>query len=234
MADRDRDWFKWIYEFIKQFKTLPSHKCNLLSSGFCRKHSETKIPSDISNIIFLNIINMTTKAANILTNSELEYMSCKLSKRIYKEISKIRQISSDSDIRITINPSNYRHFLVEIDIPQQNQNDDNEPYAGGTFIGELFLTKEYPMKPPKWRFLTPIYHPGVDKIGRDCLDILSSKWTPALHIRTICLSLQLMIQEPNPYDPLNNQVAHVWETNINLAHQNARQWTKKYAQIGFV
>jgi ubiquitin-conjugating enzyme E2 N len=45
-------------------------------------------------------------------------------------------------------------------------------YVGGLFRLELFLPGEYPMGPPKVRFLTKIYHPNIDRLGRICLDIL--------------------------------------------------------------
>ena len=37
------------------------------------------------------------------------------------------------------------------------------------------MTEDYPMVPPKIRFLTKIYHPNVDRLGRICLDVLNSK-----------------------------------------------------------
>jgi ubiquitin-conjugating enzyme E2 N len=45
---------------------------------------------------------------------------------------------------------------------------------GGVFKLELFLPDDYPMAPPKIRFLTKIFHPNVDKLGRICLDVLKS------------------------------------------------------------
>lgn len=64
---------------------------------------------------------------------------------------------------------NIRHFDVTIEGPSQS------PYQDGTFKLELFLPEDYPMEPPKARFLTKIYHPNIDKLGRICLDILKGK-----------------------------------------------------------
>jgi len=50
--------------------------------------------------------------------------------------------------------------------------------TGGVFKLELFLPDDYPMTPPKIRFLTKIYHPNIDRLGRICLDVLKSDCAP--------------------------------------------------------
>jgi len=145
-----------------------------------------------------------------------------LSKRIQKEISRLKKDPAPG-ISVMPHEDNFRYFSITISGPQDS------PYSGGIFKLEMFLTKEYPMKPPKCRFLTKIYHPNVDQLGRICLDVLKDKWTPALTISRVCLSIQVLMQDPNPDDPLDNKVADQWKNNLQLAHKTAREWTKMYA-----
>lgn len=85
------------------------------------------------------------------------------------------------------------------------------------------------MTPPKVRFLTRIYHPNIDRLGRICLDILKDKWSPALQIRTVLLSVQALLSSPNPDDPLANDVADHWKRNEREAIEEARRWTRLHA-----
>ena len=82
----------------------------------------------------------------------------------------------------------------------------------------------------KVRFLTKIYHPNIDKLGRICLDILKDKWSPAMQIRHVLLSIQALMSTPNPDDPLANDIAEVWKKDINSALKLAREWTAEYAR----
>lgn len=91
-------------------------------------------------------------------------------------------------------------FLIEINID-------------GIFRAELYLPEDYPMTAPKVVFNTKIYHPNIDNLGRICLDILKDKWSPALQIRSVLLSIQALLSSPNPDDPLNNEAAEHWKTN---------------------
>ena len=90
------------------------------------------------------------------------------------------------------------------------------------------------MAPPKVRFMTKLYHPNIDKLGRVCLDILKGekylykqkrncpsmycdtfieKWSPALQIRTVLLSIQALLSAPNPDDFLDADVAEKWKAD---------------------
>ncbi|CAG5098926.1 Oidioi.mRNA.OKI2018_I69.XSR.g16094.t1.cds [Oikopleura dioica] len=145
-----------------------------------------------------------------------------LPRRIIKETQKL-QSEPVSGITATPDESNARYFKIVVVGPQDS------PYENGNFNLELFLPEEYPMAPPKVRFMTKIYHPNIDKLGRICLDILKDKWSPALQIRTVLLSIQALLSAPNPDDPLANDVAQLWKQNEAQAIRTAKEWTAQYA-----
>ncbi|EAT85297.1 hypothetical protein HBI56_072530 [Parastagonospora nodorum] len=146
-----------------------------------------------------------------------------LPKRIIKESERLVK-EPVQGISATPHDDNLRYFDVTIDGPSQS------PYEGGVFKLELFLPDDYPMTPPKVRFLTKIYHPNIDRLGRICLDVLKSNWSPALQIRTVLLSIQALLGVPNPDDPLANDVAQAWKENQAQAIATAQEWTQQYAK----
>ncbi|WFD19530.1 E2 ubiquitin-conjugating enzyme [Malassezia caprae] len=133
-----------------------------------------------------------------------------LPKRIVKET---ERLITDPAPGIVAHPheDNLRYFDVVMSGPAQS------PFEGGSFKLELFLPEDYPMAPPRVRFLTRIYHPNIDK------------WSPALQVRTVLLSIQALLSAPNPDDPLANDVAEHYKTNEKAAIETSREWTKKYA-----
>lgn len=118
---------------------------------------------------------------------------------------------------------NYRWFHISMVGPE------GTPYAGGNYSLELFLPEGYPMEPPKVRFLTKIYHPNLDKLGRICLDVLKDKWSPALQIRTVLLSIQALLSTPEPSDPLDTTVADHFTKDRAGADKVAKEWNETYA-----
>ncbi|KAG8951386.1 Ubiquitin-conjugating enzyme 13 [Tulasnella sp. 424] len=177
-----------------------------------------------------------------------------LPKRIIKET---ERLIADPAPGISAAPheDNMRYFDVTIAGPQ------GSPFEGGIFKLELFLPADYPMTPPKVRFLTKIYHPNIGTYAtlqartylpghsqRQAFDfnpdsappkealtfgsaspILVDKWSPALQIRTVLLSIQALLSSPNPDDPLNTEVANHYKQNEAQAKEESRRWTAQYA-----
>jgi len=106
---------------------------------------------------------------------------------------------------------------------------EGTPYEGGVFNLEIEFIKEYPYKPPKLIFKTPIFHPNISPHGAICLDILKTEWTPALNISKVLLSLCSLLADPNPNDPLVLDVAELYKENKTEFNRVARDWTIKYA-----
>ncbi|CAG5130589.1 unnamed protein product [Candidula unifasciata] len=75
----------------------------------------------------------------------------------------------------------------------------------------LTFPATYPIEAVKVKFETPCYHPNVDSHGNICLDILKEKWSALYDVRTVLLSIQSLLGEPNIDSPLNAQAADLWK-----------------------
>nr|XP_034978811.1 ubiquitin-conjugating enzyme E2 T-like isoform X2 [Zootoca vivipara] len=109
------------------------------------------------------------------------------------------------------------------DLQAQMLGSADTPYEKGIFNLEVVVPERYPFEPPKIRFLTPIYHPNIDSAGRICLDVLrlppKGAWRPSLNIATLLTSIQILMNEPNPDDPLMADIT--LETTDEENHQSA-------------
>lgn len=110
---------------------------------------------------------------------------------------------------------------------------EDTPYAGGVFRLEVSIPSEYPLKPPRVRFLTRIYHPNIDTQGRICLDSLNmppkGAWKPSLNVATVLTSIQALMSTPNGDDGLMVDITEEFRNNPSLFEQKAMEWTKRYA-----
>ena len=61
------------------------------------------------------------------------------------------------------------------------------------------------------------------------MDILKDKWSPALQIRSVLLSIQALLSAPNLDDPLDQEIANFWKADADGVTKKAREWTVQYA-----
>lgn len=111
-----------------------------------------------------------------------------------------------------------RRLIKEYSELEENENYKAEPVDGNNFLWratlfgpaqskiedkefdlELQFPNEYPYKPPKVRFLTPISNQHVSKEGKLCLDILDTAWSPALTIDRVLLSILSVLTDSHVF-----------------------------------
>ncbi|KAL8608455.1 Ubiquitin-conjugating enzyme E2 C [Nucella lapillus] len=83
-------------------------------------------------------------------------------------------------------------------------------YEGLQYKLSLEFPSGYPYQAVAVKFATPCYHPNVDDHGNICLDILKEKWSALYDVRTVLLSIQSLLAEPNNDSPLNSHAAELW------------------------
>ncbi|AFZ79148.1 ubiquitin-conjugating enzyme E2, putative [Theileria equi strain WA] len=93
----------------------------------------------------------------------------------------------------------------------------------GTFHLIIKFSEDYPTKPPSVRFLSKMFHPNIYGDGKICLDILQNQWTPMYDIASVLMSIQSLLNDPNPMSPANTEAAEIYTGNRPLYERKVIQ-----------
>lgn len=145
--------------------------------------------------------------------------------RLMRDIESIRNSKDDWHFTVTPDERNIYSLKGTFEGPKDS------PYEGGVFVVDFQVPTAYPLKPPKAKFDTRVFHPNISsQTGAICLDILGDNWTPVYKLESILISLQQLLQSPNPSDPQDAEVARLYTSDIDKFNSTAREWTRRYAQ----
>lgn len=111
---------------------------------------------------------------------------------------------------------NIFHWVAKMTGPEST------PYEKQDYELAIKFGRNYPVEAPIIKFTTPIFHPNVDTAGNICLDILKEEWSPLLDVKTILMSLQSLLGDPNNASPLNIAAANMWANQTEFKKEAAK------------
>lgn len=100
-------------------------------------------------------------------------------------------------------------------------------YEGSYYNITLFFTKEYPFKPPKVQFNSPVFHPNIYTTGDVCLDVLNNAWKPSMNIIQILTAVQQLLTTPNDKSPAHGAAVCAYKKK-NEYEKKVRENIEKY------
>jgi len=144
--------------------------------------------------------------------------------RVRREINEFQKKDDCQGIILNLEGNDLMKLKGEIDGPPDT------PYAGGKYQLAIEIPPTYPFNPPKVRFTTNLWHPNISSVtGAICLDILASRWAAAMTLRTVLLSIQALLESPEPDDPQDAVVAQQYTSNRAMWQSTALFWAQQFA-----
>jgi ubiquitin-conjugating enzyme E2 D/E len=115
----------------------------------------------------------------------------------------------------------------------------------GIFHLDIQFPTEYPFRPPKITFITPIFHPNVDESGSIFITMLQGDWSPIQTIETskqperrdlhtlshyaALLSILSLLGSPLMDRPVMPEIANLYLTGRDEFDAKASEMTSQHA-----
>mmetsp|Transcript_5558 Transcript_5558/g.15995 ORF Transcript_5558/g.15995 Transcript_5558/m.15995 type:complete len:161 (-) Transcript_5558:18-500(-) len=102
-------------------------------------------------------------------------------------------------------------------------------WEGGVYKVSMEFSEDYPSKPPKCKFVPPLFHPNVYPSGTICLSILNEEegWRPAITLKQVLIGIQDLLNDPNPNSPAQSEAFQLYMHDKARYKQRIRQEAMK-------
>lgn len=131
-------------------------------------------------------------------------------KRVNKEIQLLEK--NKLPFGIEIHPRKDNIFIWDVIVTGGK----DTPHDNLKYKLQVAIPGDYPTRPPSVKFISNCYHPNVYRDGKICLDILQGQWSPIMRIVSTLISIQSLLDDPNPASPANREAAQLYNSNKEL------------------
>lgn len=102
-------------------------------------------------------------------------------------------------------------------------------WEGGVYKVTMDFSEEYPSKPPKCKFVPPLFHPNVYPSGTICLSILNEEegWRPAITLKQVLIGIQDLLDDPNPSSPAQSEAYQLFMSDKAEYRRRVKAEAKK-------
>jgi len=156
-----------------------------------------------------------------------------------------RALAKEKWVQIDIDEAHIFHWNVALMV----LNPDSL-YYGGYFKAEMSFPKDYPYKPPDFRFSNPLWHPNIYSDGRLCISILHApgedmmsgesageRWSPAQQVESVLISILSLLDDAEISSPANVDASVMLRDNKEAFEARVRrdvEASKKDIPQGFI
>lgn len=114
------------------------------------------------------------------------------------------------------------------------------PFESGIFRAEMRFPIQYPEEPPTFKFITPMWHPNIDKEGNVCISILhksgnddfgyedlNERWMPVRSAESVIMSIVCLLDSPNSESSANQDAGFQFREDPSAYYKKVMMHTQK-------
>ncbi|KAG9665122.1 hypothetical protein KCU95_g2581, partial [Aureobasidium melanogenum] len=102
------------------------------------------------------------------------------------------------------------------------------PYEGCNFLLYLEMPENFPAFPPKGRFVTPVFHPNINRHGRICHSIFDRDWTTDTTLKSVLDTVYGLLLQAEAGDAVHTTVTLGFHHDEVAFAEEARRHANKH------